>query len=170
MLGNLLQPIAQRVQLITEPFQPVLDIVKKRIPALSDLSETMGGPPVDLVFLSNALSALPNPPTEFINAVHTADTLRRFAETVNMLAGQGGNGWIDIGSFGLSGPGGTSLLDTAASSLGNLNAGKWSDLVFNGNGIDFDGIKSQIRDLVGDEIGDEINSLWDALSGEFQGN
>src|SRR5207248_115223 len=59
---------------------------------------------------------------------------------------------------------------TAASSLGNLNAGKWSDLVFNGNGIDFDGIKSQIRDLVGDEVGDEINSLWDALSGEFQGN
>ena len=56
MLGDLVQPIAEQ-QALLQPMQPIFDLLQKPIPAISDLSTEMGGPQIDLVFMSKVLSA-----------------------------------------------------------------------------------------------------------------
>ena len=173
VLASIAQPIAQKVRLVTEPLQPVLDLVQRRIPALSDFSEAMGGPQVTLAFFANALSALPAgvpKPEGFINAIQAADKLRSYAETVNNLAGNGSSTWLHIGSFSISGPGGNPLFDAAAATLGNLGLDNWSNLLFGGSGVNFDGIKNQINAALGSTIGPKVNKLWTALSDSWMGN
>ena len=170
LLGDIVQPIATHVKEIIEPLDPIFDLLQARIPALSDISEVVGGPTITLLSMSKALSLLPNPPSQLINMIESADRLRVFSETVNTLAGLAGGGWINVGSFGISGPSGSSLLSTASAALGDLGIGNWSSLVSADGGINFEGFKQQIRNLLGSDLGDDVNGLWDALDGEFQGN
>ena len=167
LLGDIVQPIATHVKEIIEPLDPIFDLLQARIPALSDLSEVVGGPTITLLSMSKALSILPNPPSQLINMIESADRLRVFSETVNALAGLAGGGWINVGSFGISGPGGSSLLSTAsARRLRRL--GNWSSLVSADGGINFDGFKQQIRNLLGSDLGDDVNGLWDAWTVNFK--
>jgi hypothetical protein len=175
LMGSIAQPIAQKVKVVFAPLAPVFDILQTRIPALSDISEVVGGPTINLLSLSTALSALPNPPTQLIDMIQSVERLRIYSETVNALAGNSGNGWILLGSFDISAPGGGSLLNPSLASLVNtagtlqqlLGNNALSSLVTAGSSITFDNFKQQIRQLLGNDLGDAVNSLWDNLGGEW---
>ena len=53
--------------------QPIFDLLEEPIPGVSDLSEKIGGDQVNLLFMSKALSALPNPPTELLNVINSVN-------------------------------------------------------------------------------------------------
>ena len=170
LLGNLVQPLAERAQDLLLPLQPIFDLITEPIPVIDDLSAAMDGPVIDLVFLSNTLSAYPNLPQEFFNIIKAADKLQHFSQIVDALAGRGEGHWVPLGSFNISGPPGTSLLNAPAAALGNLGLSKWSSLVFSGGQLNLQGFKDAIVDALPDGVGDEVNSLWDALTGEAAGN
>ncbi len=169
-LGSLVQPLAERAQDLLEPMQPIFDLMTEPIPVIDDLSAEMNGPVIDLVFMSNTLSAYPNMPQEFFNIVKAADQLRRFSQTVDRLAGRAGDHWVPLGSFNISGPSGSSLLDAPLAALGNLGLSKWSSLIFSGGKLNLQGFKDAIVDALPDGVGAEVNSLFDALTGEVAGN
>ncbi len=163
LLGSIVQPIAADVKAILKPLQPVFDALQARIPGVSDISEALGGGEINLLSLSQALSALPVPPTDLVNVINEAATLRDYANKINTLAGSA-NGAIDLGSFTITAPGHSSLLDEAKAALGDLGLGNWTNLVSADHGIDFEGLKTQILHLIPGSVGDDINSLWDQLN------
>ena len=128
VLGDIVAPIAERAEEIFEPMQPIFDLLEEPIPGVSDLSEKIGGDQVNLLFMSKALSALPNPPTELLNVINSVDRLRDMAELAQHLASFG-NTWVTIGSFNISGSGGNPLLSEAAAARGiciSTNGRPWS--------------------------------------------
>jgi hypothetical protein len=178
VLSSIASPIAKRVQLITAPFQPIFNWTRKPIPGLNDLSQSFGGPEVTPLFLSNVYSALP-PEVQpeslrtLNNIIEMSEKLRRISETINNLSGPAGNdAWLSLGSFPISGPAGSPLLNAAASTLGNLVNVDWSQLeaVISGGSVNFDAIKAQTISLLGPTVGNEVNNLWTALEGISVGN
>jgi hypothetical protein len=172
ILGTIAKPIADDVQSILDPLQPVFDVLQKRIPGISDISEALGFGELNLLSFDKLLNSLPEGvpvPTGLVNVLNEAQTLNDYFNTIERLV-HAASGWIDVGSFKISGPDGASLLDpvrTAKAALGNLGLKDWSNLVTDNGGINFDGrggIKDQISHLVPGEVGDEINSLWEQLT------
>ena len=135
ILSSLAQPIAQDIKAIIDPLQPVFDVLQDRIPGLSDLSELLGGPEITLISLDKTLSALPIPPTPVLNALDSVIKLANYADTIDQLASLGSGAWIDVGSFNIAGPSGSSLLTTANAILGDVGLGNWSSLLASGGGI-----------------------------------
>ena len=168
MLGSLAQPIAKDVNEILEPLQPVFDILQKPIPGISDFSEAVGQGEVTLEGLSSLLKLLPEDPG-IVDVIDEAEKLRNYADTIETLA-HDASGWINIGSFNISGKSGTPLLNAAAAALGDLGLSDWSSLINTNGGIDFNGFKTKVTNLLPGAVGDEINDLWDQLSGDSDGN
>ena len=99
-----------------------------------------------------------------------AAKLKGYVDTINQLADLA-SGWIDVGSFTVSGPQGQTLLNAANAALGDLGLANWSSLVsVNGGGIDFTGFKNQVINLLPGGVGDEVNSLFDSLAAGDDGN
>lgn len=169
-LGNLVQPLAERAQDLLEPLQPIFDLITEPIPVIDDLSAAMDGPVIDLVFMSSALSAFPNMPQEFFNIIKAADRLRQFSQTVDRLAGRAGDHWVPLGNFSIGSPTGGSLLNAPLAALGNLGLSKWSSLIPIGGKLDLEGFKTAIVEALPGGVGEEINSLFTALTGEVAGN
>ena len=168
LLGNLARPIADNVESILEPLQPVFDILQKRIPGLSDISEALGQGEVNLLSLDKLLQDLPGGvvPSGIADVLNEASTLIRYYNTINDLV-SAASGWIDVGSFHISGPGGASLLDpmhTLDAGLAELGLGDWSNLIGDNPGAAFDNITGQISQLIPGPVGDEVNDLWQQLN------
>ncbi len=119
---------------------------------------------MNLVTLSSALSALPVPPTGVIDVINQAAKLRSYVDTIEAIAGVGAGSWINLGSFTISGPGGSSLLNTASAALGSLGLSNWSSLVSSGGGVNYEGVKSQIVGLLGSDVGDQVNHIFESLN------
>ncbi len=170
LLSNLAQPIADDVKEIIAPLQPIFNLLDEPIPGLSDLSEDVGLGPINLVGLNHGLYGLSVLPPEITNMINVAEKLRSYATTVDRLASLAGTGMINVGSFNITGPQGSSLLSTATAALGNLGLGDWSSLVSPDGGINIDGFKSQVIGLLGSDIGGQINDLWDELTAPPQAN
>ena len=164
LLGDVVQPIAEDVRQILKPLDPIFSVLDERIPAISDLSEDLGFGSVNLLTLSNALSELPVPPTGVIDMINQAAKLRSYAKTIKSIAELGAGGWIDVGSFTISGASGSSLLATASAKLGDLGLSNWSSLVTTDGGISFQGVKQQIVGLLGSDLGNQVNEIWEGLN------
>jgi hypothetical protein len=171
VLGDLVSPLADKAVALMQPLQPIFDLLQKRIPGISDLSQDMGGPEVNLLEMNNVLSQLPNYPPELLNTINAVQRLQQMSETAQHLASLGDK-WIKIGDFTISGPGGQSLLDDATKALSNLGLGNWSDLVgASGNALtSFSALETAIQqalpDPIGNAVGDQINALFNALTAD----
>ncbi len=170
VLGSLAKPIAKDVNAIIQPLKPIFDVLQDRIPGLSDLSELLGGQQVTLLSLDQELSSLPAGllPPQLVDSLNSIVTMRNYANTIDDLA-SAASGWINVGSFNISSPGGSSLLTTAAAALGNLGLGNWTSLVTADGGVNFDGIKQEIIAALPAGVGSQVNSLFDSLSGSADG-
>jgi len=175
LLGGLVQPLAERAQTLLEPMQPVFDLLTQPLPVLDDLSALAGGPVIDLVFMSQALSASPVPlplPNDFVNVIQAVDRLRHYSATIDALAGLSGNSWVEIGDFNILGEPGKGLLDTAAA-LGNLADSKLSKLGFSmlsGGVPDINAFKNAIVDAIPGPLGKEVKGILEALASQTDGN
>jgi hypothetical protein len=168
LLGNLARPIADDVESILEPLQPVFDILQAPIPGVSDFSEAVGNGKVNLLSLDTLLQNLPGGvlPQGITDVLNEAHTLIKYYNTIHDLVSVAG-GWIDVGNFKISGPSGASLLDpvhTLNAALGDLGLKDWSDLIGDNPGAAFSSITDQISHLVPGAVGDEINSLWEQFN------
>jgi hypothetical protein len=169
VLGNIAQPIAQHVKEIMDPLKPVFDLLERRIPGLDDISQQVGGPPVTLL---STVSTLPDAlPPELVNMVRAVDTLRGYYQKVSSLAGHGG--WLDLGTFNISGNSGN-LLSEAASQIGTValdGLGRllpiqpdWSNLISPNGTPNTVAIKDQIRALLGNTVGNEVVGIFEQLT------
>ncbi|MEI7614819.1 MAG: hypothetical protein WCK63_18115, partial [Betaproteobacteria bacterium] len=92
-ISDFLGPILEQIRKVTEPIQPIIDVVQARIPILSDLA----GEDVTLLTLAETFGLLEPSTVEFIQDVAKVITL------INSLEGIGeGNILIPFGSFSLS--------------------------------------------------------------------
>ncbi len=172
VLGSIVSPIAERAQEIFEPMQPIFDLMRERLPVISDISEKFGGPTIDLVFMSKALSLLPNPPVEFLNIIEAVERLQRMSNLANGLAGRSGNAWIDLGSHEIASPNSGSLLDMLPAKLG-ADVAKWSEFIVNPGDLSLDGFKRKISEALSSidpGLAQQVNGLWESLSGSAMGN
>lgn len=105
-LGSMVKPIAEKVQLITAPMTPVYELLRAKLPGLSDLSEAVGTGSITLDKLANlAVASKVLPPDYQLLAdigikLHTLIGLLRdsnFGPSNDVL--------IPVGSFNLSGNG-----------------------------------------------------------------
>ena len=130
----------------------------------------LGGSPVTLLSVDSILSALPDPPTGLLNAIHSIETIRNYVNTIEDVASAAAGGWINIGSFQIAGKSSPSLLTEVAATLGISTIPDWSNLVsVSGDGVNYDGIKQEIRSLLGDTIGGEVDALFDQVTGGGDG-
>ena len=53
-VSQFLAPIVEKVQKLTRPLQPIIDVVSAPVPGLSDLSEAAGGPKITLLSIMKA--------------------------------------------------------------------------------------------------------------------
>ena len=91
-LSDFLGPILEKIQSITEPLQPILDLVQARIPVLSDLA----GEDITLLTLAEVFGLLEPSTVQFIEDVIA------IIELINSLEGLGeGAILIPFGSFNL---------------------------------------------------------------------
>jgi hypothetical protein len=88
LLGNFLQPIIADIQAVTEPLQPIINLLETPVPILSELE----GSPVTFADLLDSLSGVDVSP--FVNAI---DTINRI--NIDQLSGT-----ISLGSFDLTDP------------------------------------------------------------------
>lgn len=92
-ISDFLGPILEKIQDVTEPLQPILDLVTARIPILSDLA----GEDITLLTLAEVFGLLEPSTVEFINDVIQVITL------INSLEGLGeGEILIPFGAFSLT--------------------------------------------------------------------
>ncbi len=165
-LGDLAAPIAQDIDSLIEPLKPMFDVLDQRIPGFSDISETLGGPQINLIEVDQLINALPaSLPVPFANALNSVVKLRNEITTLDQLAASASGGWINIGNFNISGPNNSPLLSTASAILNNIGLNNWSSLIFSGSAPSLDAIKAQIVSLLPSGIGDEVNQALDELSG-----
>lgn len=91
-ISDFLAPILEKIQDVTEPLQPILDLVTARIPILSDLA----GEKITLLTLAEIFGLLEPSTVDFINDVIQVITL------INSLEGLGeGEILIPFGAFSL---------------------------------------------------------------------
>jgi hypothetical protein len=138
-LGSMMMPIAEIVREVTNPLAPVYELMKTRLPGLSELSEAIGAGPVTIDKLAGAVvgsGALP-PDYQLLAdlglKLHTLISLIRDAKfTENDFL-------IPVGSFNLSGNGDlrgstltngfTTLKDWAQNGIDNLSLKSLTNLV-----------------------------------------
>ncbi|HXT29054.1 MAG TPA: LEPR-XLL domain-containing protein [Vicinamibacterales bacterium] len=165
-LGDLIVPLVEKIQSVTEPFQPIIDIVTAAIPVLSDLA----GEPVTLVDIAAAFGEF-NP--DLIYAI--ADLI----SLVNSIPTETGDLIIPFGSFVIIDEAG--IAGTADFAFGGISAGDLADSNFNFKpksatddpfGAAFTALNSVlpgIDDLIGDAE-EEGGATGSALSGLLGGN
>ena len=134
-LGDLIVPLVEKIQNVTEPFQPIIDVVTAAIPVLSDLA----GEPVTLVDIAAAFGEF-NP--DLIYAL--ADLI----SLVNSIPTDVDSLIIEIGDF--------VIFDEGGSSFGGVSASQLADKNFSFRGDEFDGAFGGLSGLPG--IGDLIDA------------
>jgi hypothetical protein len=88
-----IDPVISKIQQVTKPLQPVVDVLEHPIPVLSDLSELAGGQAVTLESLID--SNMGN------NSLETFDNAVKFINGFNIQGS--GDTTIELGSFALTG-------------------------------------------------------------------
>ena len=165
-LGNLAAPIAQDIDSLIEPLQPMFNVLEQRIPGFSDISESLGGPQINLIEVDQLIKALPTSlPVPFESALNSIVNMRNEIATIDSLASAASGSWISIGNFNISGPNNSPLLSTASAILNDIGLNNWSSLISSGTVPSIDTIEQEIDQVLGSDIGGQVNQLLTQLSG-----
>jgi hypothetical protein len=101
-VSNLLRPIVNTVQEVTQPLKPILDILAAEIPGLSDISEAANLGPVSLESLAALASAAGVLPPDYQLLVDLALTTTQLIQLIDSIPSSGPL-LVPVGSFNLSG-------------------------------------------------------------------
>lgn len=125
-ISDFLAPILDKIQDVTEPIQPIIDLVTARIPILSDLA----GETITLLTLAEVFGLLEPSTVDFINDVLQVITL------INSLEGLGeGQILIPFGAFSLFADDDGNMTDVAAlQDLGERTLDQIADAAANATG------------------------------------
>ncbi|MFM8420583.1 MAG: Calx-beta domain-containing protein [Verrucomicrobiota bacterium] len=125
-LSDFLGPILGKIREVTEPLEPILDLVQARIPVLSDLA----GEDITLLVLAERFGLLEPSTVQFIRDV------LKVIDLLNSLGGLGtGTILIPMGSFSLTpDPNGGAATISSITSVGSLSFESLASAVENSRG------------------------------------
>src|SRR5262249_41848690 len=101
-LSSALEPILKDIQVVTQPLEPLIHVLKTPIPGISDLSEKLGGGPVTLESLAKFLACGTGSP--YCAIVTIVSDLVDIIDTINGINLSNGQVGINLGNFSLGGP------------------------------------------------------------------
>jgi Ca2+-binding RTX toxin-like protein len=154
-ISDVVGPLVKKVQQVTEPVQPIIDIVTTPLPVLSDLG-------LDITLLDIAeMTGAVNP--AFITAVETIADVVTLINSIELP--EGGALLIPIGDFtifedtpefaSLMGSAGITNFDLGSASF---DVGKFNEAVFGEGGL--------LADLLGQELADSLVGEVAGIAGE----
>jgi Ca2+-binding RTX toxin-like protein len=113
-VSQFLAPIVEKVQKLTRPLQPIIDVVSAPVPGLSDLSQAAGGPEITLLSIMKAACG-DSCNTQFIDRVIAVIT---FVNGIDV--GAAGSTLIPLGDFSVLGDKAMSTAPTPDQALDSL--------------------------------------------------
>jgi Ca2+-binding RTX toxin-like protein len=175
-LTNMVGPAVQKIQQFTEPFKDFFELLDEPIPVISDIAKVVGDN--DGVSLLDVATILQNTgviPPDYSALVTLSKNIIQITNVINAIETEKANeladAFIDLGDFDLIGNQGNpsnpdyeDIRDVAPASQSGFGKDvtkiNWSSLEDIAANIDLSYIKSQINQVVGDDLG---NALGDAL-------
>ncbi len=142
-LSDVLGPAVNTIQSVVEPIRPILDVLRKPIPVISDL-----GPQVTLLDLAAHFG--------YADAAEFVAAVGKIADLAGDLKTSGGDVWLDLGGFRVDGE---SAQNSRA--LGQLSPQQMELL-------DFDQIQSQLRQQGTPSQNDAFTTSVSTTGGAFE--
>lgn len=178
-LTNMVGSAVQKIQQFVEPYKEFFELMDEPIPVISDLAKIVGdNDGVSLLDVATILNNTGVIPPDYQYIVTLAKTVIRITNVINQIqtdkASEIQNAYIKLGTFDLVGnqgnpgsPGYKDIRDVAPAE--DSGFGKqvtdinWSSLQSITDSIDLEALKQQIKDVVGEDLGNELGEALDAL-------
>jgi Ca2+-binding RTX toxin-like protein len=142
VLSDVVAPWLREVQKVTQPLQPVVDLLNTPIPGLTDLSNLVGGEDITLIrlgemwgdYVSGSGFAWPDRnraiSEESVELLRTAITITNVVNAINQISVDAKNMEIPLGSYQIVGPNSRDIRVAAAATAEQVTRGIISELGF----------------------------------------
>ncbi|MGB7156872.1 MAG: hypothetical protein WBD40_02325 [Tepidisphaeraceae bacterium] len=169
---SVMKPMLENIQVFTKPHQPVIDILKARIPGLSDGTNAIGLGDVSLLSLVRTLNDNAPLSPDIQGYVNLATVLIETTDIINKTDLTGTDAFINFGGFNLTGDHNPDLrggIDGIApvnfANIGNHGVALTTLSPGLGTGFDLQDVIQQVRDKV--TAGDLPASIQQGMEDAF---